>query len=386
MASPAGQWAILALLSLSVSLTALSASTGFSENPKLICCKIYISESRNKSALDEIDKAARKDPENVVVLSKFGDHIYNRVRYTLVSYISTSERNYSNEGNISKLTLNVSSPIKGVLLEMVKAAISSTLSLDSHQGEHPWIGIIDDLSFHPLGDAKMEDAVYLAKDVASDIASSKVPVFLYYEAHPQRKTLSDVRHDLDYYKKNGTAGQWSPEGNECDVVFQKNKPDVCPAVVDQQILQKIGITTVGAMHFVEGYNVPVRSEDLKKVDDIAKRLREQLGGRGGEGPPKFLALALRHGSLVEVGCLLDPNYLRADQVQDKVKQIAAEQGLEDKVEKGYYTDITKDMILVHLSKVLFEKKKRICSGSWCMPSNWLRKRRTGMSQLLKAAK
>ncbi|KAG2622243.1 uncharacterized protein LOC120666985 [Panicum virgatum] len=70
MASPAGQWAILALLSLSVSLTALPAGTGFSENPKLICCKIYISESRNKSALDEIDKAARKDPENVVVLIK----------------------------------------------------------------------------------------------------------------------------------------------------------------------------------------------------------------------------------------------------------------------------------------------------------------------------
>ncbi|KAG2622240.1 formimidoyltransferase-cyclodeaminase-like [Panicum virgatum] len=363
MASPAGQWAILALLSLSVSLTALPAGTGFSENPKLICCKIYISESRNKSALDEIDKAARNDPENVVVLSKFGDHIYNRVRYTLVSYISTSEWIYSNEGDISKLTLNVSSPIKGVLLEMVKAAISSTLSLDSHQGEHPRIGIIDDLSFHPLGDAKMEDAVYLAKDVASDIASSKVPVFLYYEAHPQRKTLSDVRRDLGYYKKNGTAGQRSgvmelntTEGNEPDVVFQKNKPDVCPAVVDQQILQKKGITTVGAMHFVEGYNVPVRSENFKKVEDIVKRLREQLGGRGGEGPPKFLALALRHGSFVEVGCLLDPNYLRADQVQDKVKQIAAEQGLEDKVEKGYYTDITKDMILLHLSKILYENR------------------------------
>jgi len=131
---------------------------------------------------------------------------------------------------------------------------------------------------------------------------------------------------------------------------------VCPAVVDQQILQKKGITTVGAMHFVEGYNVPVRSENFKKVEDIVKRLREQLGGRGGEGPPKFLALALRHGSLVEVGCLLDPNYLRADQVQDKVKQIAAEQGLEDKVEKGYYTDITKDMILLHLSKILYENR------------------------------
>ena len=102
--------------------------------------------------------------------------------------------------------------------------------------------------------------------------------------------------------------------------------------------------------------MPVRSENFKKVEDIVKRLREQLGGRGGEGPPKFLALALRHGSFVEVGCLLDPNYLRADQVQDKVKQIAAEQGLEDKVEKGYYTDITKDMILLHLSKILYENR------------------------------
>ncbi|CAL4998788.1 unnamed protein product [Urochloa decumbens] len=385
MAHPAGQWAILALLSLHrVCLPSYAVpnenptGSGFSENPKLICCKIYISESRNKSALDKIDEAARTDPENVVVLSKFGDHFYNRVRYTLVSYISKSQWTYSNEGNISKLTLEVSSPIRAVLSRMVNAAL--TLSLESHKGTHPTIGIIDDLSFHPLGEAKMEDAVYLAKDVASDIAGSKVPVFLYAEAHPERKTLGAVRHDLGYYKnrRNDEDGQWS---GVVKLNITKTKPHVCLTGNHDEVLPKIGGTTVGATPFLEGYNVPVHCKNISKVEAIVKKLKERLGGRGGEGPPKLLALALCHGSYVEVGCLLDPNHLRADQVQDMVKQIAAEQGLEDKVEKGYYTDITKDMILINLSKALFEKKisKAGAASDVC-------KEPEGENELLKAAK
>lgn len=358
MACPAVQWAIiLALLSLHRVCLSSDASTGFSANPKLICCKIYISESRNKSALDKIDEAARTDPENVVVLSKFGDFIYNRVRYTLISYISESKWcHHPSEGNnISKLNHSVSSPITNVLKKMVDAALD-TLSLESHQGAHPRIGIIDDLSFHPLGEAKMEDAAQLAKDVASDIAASNVPVFLYAEAHPARKTPGAVRHDFGYYNKS--KGQWSGvlELGTALKELVETKSDVRPSVVDHEVLKKKGVTTVGATPFVEGYNVPVRCKNcITIVDGIVKKLKEQLGGGGGEGPPKLLALALRHGSFVEVGCLFDPNHLRADQVQDKVKQIAAEQGLEDKVEKGYYTDITKDMILVELSKALFEK-------------------------------
>lgn len=93
------------------------------------------------------------------------------------------------------------------------------------------------------------------------------------------------------------------------------------------MLKSKGVTTIGATPFLEGYNVPVRSENIKKVEDIVKKLREQLGGRGGEGPPKLLALALGHGSCVEVGCLLDPNHLRADQVQDKDLKIKLRRGI-----------------------------------------------------------
>lgn len=126
-----------------------------------------------------------------------------------------------------------------------------------------------------------------------------------------------------------------------------------------------GATTVGAAPFLEGYNVPLRyKDDIKKVSPIVEKLRKELGG-GREGLPKFLAMALPHGECIEIGCLFDANHLRADQIQDKVREIAAEQGLEDKVEKGYYTDITKEMILVNLYSKLFTgtTENGICTES-----------------------
>lgn len=126
---------------------------------KFICCKLYISESRNAMAVDAIDRASRRDPQ-VVVLSKFEDCHYNRVRYTLVSYII----NDRSTGEI------IYSPIRQALLAMIEAAFSN-INLELHSGAHPRIGVIDDISFHPLGQATMEEASQLAKLVASDIGN-----------------------------------------------------------------------------------------------------------------------------------------------------------------------------------------------------------------------
>ncbi|KAK7848490.1 hypothetical protein CFP56_004863 [Quercus suber] len=49
----------------------------------LLCCKLFISESRNRAALDAIELTARLNPETIIV-SKFEDQAYNRARYTLV--------------------------------------------------------------------------------------------------------------------------------------------------------------------------------------------------------------------------------------------------------------------------------------------------------------
>ena len=129
------------------------------KHSKFISCKLYISESRNAMAVDAIERASKSDAQ-VVVVSQFGDNHYNRFRYTLVSYIiddrSTGEVIYS--------------PIRKVLLAMIEAAFS-TIDLESQSGAHPRIGVVDDLSFHPLGQATMEDAASLAKQVASDIGN-----------------------------------------------------------------------------------------------------------------------------------------------------------------------------------------------------------------------
>ncbi|KAG2547676.1 hypothetical protein PVAP13_9KG115300 [Panicum virgatum] len=198
---------------------------------------------------------------------------------------------------------------------MMEAAFSA-INLELHSGAHPRMGVNDDLSFHPLGQATMEDAASLAKQLASDIGNDfQVPVFLYAAAHPTGKSVGAIRRELGYYRPNHMGNQWS------------------------------GATTVGATPFLEGYNVPVLSKDVATV----RRITRRLSGRGG-GLPTVQALALLHGDdCTEIACLLDPDHVSAYQVQTVVEQIAAEQGLE--VEKGYFTDLTKDRMLDKYLKI-----------------------------------
>jgi glutamate formiminotransferase len=125
-------------------------------------------------------------------------------------------------------------------------------------------------------------------------------------------------------------------------------PDVLPIKPDEgptSVSSERGATTVGATPFLEAYNVPVLSKDVATVRQITRR----LSGRGG-GLPTVQALALLHGDVcTEIACLLDPDHVSAYQIQTVVEQIASEQGLE--VEKGYYTDLTKDRMLDKYLKI-----------------------------------
>lgn len=48
----------------------------------LVCCKVYISDTRNAIALQEIESTFRAHPK-APLLHIFEDHEYNRVGYTL---------------------------------------------------------------------------------------------------------------------------------------------------------------------------------------------------------------------------------------------------------------------------------------------------------------
>lgn len=124
----------------------------------LLCCKLYISESRNKEALDSIERAAKLDPETVIV-KKFEDRAYNRVRYTMVSYVAHDTTGCP-----------IYSPLHQTVLAMAEAAYAA-INLEFHSGTHPRLGVVDDIVFHPLARASLDEAAWLAKNVAADIGN-----------------------------------------------------------------------------------------------------------------------------------------------------------------------------------------------------------------------
>lgn len=120
------------------------------------CCKVYISESRNKSALESIERAAKFFPL-APIINKFEDAAYNRVGYTLVSELDSV-------ANAQSCNLT------NAVLAMVKAAFD-TVDFELHSGTHPRLGVVDHICFHPLVDASLDQAASTARCLATDMGS-----------------------------------------------------------------------------------------------------------------------------------------------------------------------------------------------------------------------
>lgn len=120
----------------------------------LACCKVYISESRNRAALEAIERAAKLFPEAPIV-NKFEDTTYNRVGYTLVSKTGSEP---------------ASCPLRHAVFEMVKAAFL-VIDLGTHCGSHPRLGVVDHICFHPLAGVSVDHVAGTAKSLAADVGS-----------------------------------------------------------------------------------------------------------------------------------------------------------------------------------------------------------------------
>ncbi|XP_026392352.1 formimidoyltransferase-cyclodeaminase-like isoform X2 [Papaver somniferum] len=299
------------------------------EQSMLLGCKLYISESRNLAALDSIERAAALHQE-IVIMDKFEDRVYNCVRYTLVSYVIHD----------SSTDSPIYSPLQQTVLAMVEAAYQA-INLEHHWGAHPTLGVVDDICFHPLGREKLEEAAWLAKLVARDISNQlQVPVFLYEAAHPTGKTLDAIRRDLGYFRPNYMGSQWA--GWALPEVLNEN-PDEGPTLVPRSR----GIVIIGASPWVRTFNVPIMSTDVS----ITRRIARKVSARGG-GLPTVQAIGLVHGEdSTEIACyLLEPNRVGADHVQNQIGLLAAEEGLD--VDKGYFTDYSPEMILEKYKKLV----------------------------------
>ncbi|XP_031380781.1 formimidoyltransferase-cyclodeaminase-like isoform X1 [Punica granatum] len=280
----------------------------------LACGKVYISESRNRVALESIERAARLS-KGAAIVNKFEDAIYNRVGYTVVS-------------RLAEKPMPDSCPLKAAVLAMVKAAFDA-VDLELHLGSHPRLGVVDHICFHPLAQTSVEQVVLTARSLAMDIGSGlQVPAFLYGAAHEEGRTLDSIRRALGYFKPNLSGNLWAGGLNSNPLPL---KPDEGPS----QAAQGKGVVVIGVTPWVDNYNVPVKSTNISTVRRIAKR----VSGRGG-GLPSVQAMALAHGNgITEVACnLLDPGRVGAAEVQQEVERLAADEGLT--VGKGYFTDFS----------------------------------------------
>lgn len=293
----------------------------------LLCCKLYISEARNKEALDSIERAAKLDPETVIV-NKFQDRDYNRISYTLVSYVVHDSTGCP-----------IYSPLQQTVVAMAAAAYEA-INLEQHLGAHPRLGVVDDIVCHPLARASLDEAAWLAKKVAAEIGNRfQVPVYLYAAAHPTGKALDTIRRELGYYRPN-YGHQWA---GWAQPQILPEKPNEGPEMVSSAK----GITMVGARPWVAMYNVPIVSTDVS----AARRIAFMVSARGG-GLPTVQTLGLVHGEdSTEIACmLLEPNQIGADRVQNHAEKLAAEEGLD--VEKGYFTDFSPEMITERYKKLI----------------------------------
>ncbi|CAA0825103.1 Unknown protein [Striga hermonthica] len=254
------------------------------------CCKVYISESRNKTALDSIERAAKLFPDAPIV-NRFDDAIYNRVGYTLVSDPA---------------------PLKGAAFEMVRAAFEA-IDLERHCGSHPRLGVVDHLNI-----------------VSHSLA---VATFLYGAAHREARSLDSIRRELGYFKPNADGNQWTggPQSEALQLSTDEGPSRAIP---------KKGVVVIGATRWVDNYNVPIFTSDMAKVRKIAR----SVSSRGG-GKPSVQSMALAHGKgIIEVACnLLDTSEVDGDFVQKEIERLAAEEGLV--VGEGYYTDLSQEKLV-----------------------------------------
>ncbi|XP_039035010.1 formimidoyltransferase-cyclodeaminase-like isoform X1 [Hibiscus syriacus] len=288
-------------------------------NKMLACGKVYISESRNRAALESIGRAAQLFPEAAIV-NKFIDVTYNRVGYTVVSRLTPKPSQDS-------------CPLKDTVFAIVKSALE-TIDVELHSGTHPRLGVVDHICFHPLPHTSLDQAAQIAKWLAADIGSKlEVPTFLYGAANEKGRLLDSIRRELGYFKPNLGSILWSGGSKSGSLPL---KPEAGPA----QASPTKGVILIGATHWVANYNAPVFSTDIAAVRRIASKVSERGGGL-----PSVQSMGLAHSDgVTEVACyLLEPSQVGGDRVQFEVERLAKEEGL--RIGEGYFTDLTPYQII-----------------------------------------
>jgi glutamate formiminotransferase len=134
-------------------------------------------------------------------------------------------------------------------------AAAEHIDLTGHQGVHPRLGVVDVVPFTALDedhDVAAAAAVAFADWIVDEL---EVPVFLYDDADPKRRSLPELRRDA----------------------FVRRRPDLGPALVHP----RLGATAVGARPPLIAVNCWLDTNDVLVAREIAGAVREVGGGLPG---------------------------------------------------------------------------------------------------------
>ena len=208
---------------------------------RIVECVPNFSEGRDLNKVEKILDAFRGKRE-VKLLDYSSDEDHNRTVVTVV-------------GEPEALKMAVVEAI-GIAVELI--------DLNSHVGQHPRMGAVDVVPFIPIKNVTIQEADFLAKEVAKE-ASEKfgLPFFLYEKsaASPHRENLANIR-----------KGQF--EGMAEKMKDDMWKPDFGPNTIHPTA----GVTAIGARMPLVAYNVNLSTDNIDIANKIAKNVRHLSGG------------------------------------------------------------------------------------------------------------
>lgn len=215
-------------------------------------CVINISEGRNESVLAQLAQCV-----GGALLDLHTDQHHNRSVFTLLG----------------------TEPAR----VLTRTAVEM-LSIDSHDGVHPRLGIVDVVPFVPLATSTFSDALQARNDFAQWAAQElNLPVFFY---GPER-TLPEVRKSA----------------------FKTLLPSVGPQVPHKSA----GAVCAGVREPLVAWNIWLRDVDLATTQKIAKQIRSE----------QIRTLGLQVGTFTQVSCnLISPHTHGPDVAYDLVAAIA----------------------------------------------------------------